>query len=584
MLNWRFSEDNRAEVKVFCDRGVAEAAVYRDQAAMTKIGRNAPCPCGSRTKYKKCCGNPVRPQAAGNAPPPEVMARIQLEVQRQGANEHRRRLMQGLGRPIISFESHGYRLVAVGSKIRWSKSWLTFADFLFDYIKAVLTPAWGQAELAKPAAEQHPIMDWLRRIDAHRKANAHTKQGKIYTAPITGVVRAYLGLAYDLYLSAHNAELPALLLKRLRNAKTFEGALYEAFVIGSFAKAGFTIEFEDEGDSSSTHCEFTATHKVTKKKFSVEAKAISSLSTRAGNSGNQPRIRNLLYGALRKQAPHDRIVFIELNRMQTIMPNGEPDWMPAIDHDLAQAEAELTIEGHPAPPAYLFITNRPFMNALDAPAVGELGVGHGFKIQEFPQGRGCKSMLEAVEARERHLEAHWLLKAMQSHAQIPSTFDGRLPEEAFATDQPVPLRIGDTHLVPDETGREVPGVLCEGTVIEGERKAWCVYRLVDGRSVIVTVPLSDNELAIYRRSPETFFGVVKHVGKGIKQPMDAYDFLFESYSQSTKEKLLEFMAGWPDIEAMRELDQPELAKRYCARMAEEMWAQFMASKDAGKAA
>ena len=53
---------------------------------------------------------------------------------------------------------------------------------------------------------------------------------------MTGVVRAFVGLAYDLYLSAHNAELPALLLTRLRNAKTFEGALYEASVIGTFAK------------------------------------------------------------------------------------------------------------------------------------------------------------------------------------------------------------------------------------------------------------------------------------------------------------------------------------------------------------
>ncbi|MYI33930.1 MAG: hypothetical protein F4112_13315, partial [Holophagales bacterium] len=24
-----------------------------------KVGRNAPCPCGSGKKYKKCCGAPV---------------------------------------------------------------------------------------------------------------------------------------------------------------------------------------------------------------------------------------------------------------------------------------------------------------------------------------------------------------------------------------------------------------------------------------------------------------------------------------------------------------------------------------------
>jgi len=29
-----------------------------------KIGRNDPCPCGSGRKYKKCCGNPAKPQNA----------------------------------------------------------------------------------------------------------------------------------------------------------------------------------------------------------------------------------------------------------------------------------------------------------------------------------------------------------------------------------------------------------------------------------------------------------------------------------------------------------------------------------------
>ena len=97
----------------------------------------------------------------------------------------------------------------------------------------------------------------------------------------------------------------------------------------------------------------------------------------------------------------------------------------------------------------------------------------------------------------------------------------------------------------------------------------------------MTVPLNDAEIAMYRRSPETFFGVVKNVNKKISQPMDAYDFFYESYSRSSKEKLLEFMAGWADIEAMRSLSQQELAKRYCARMADGMWAQFATKPPTG---
>ncbi|MBL8293203.1 MAG: SEC-C domain-containing protein, partial [Bryobacterales bacterium] len=38
-----------------------------------KIGRNEPCPCGSTLKYKRCCGNPVRPHSThfDNASPVE---------------------------------------------------------------------------------------------------------------------------------------------------------------------------------------------------------------------------------------------------------------------------------------------------------------------------------------------------------------------------------------------------------------------------------------------------------------------------------------------------------------------------------
>lgn len=72
---------------------------------------------------------------------------------------------------------------------------------------------------------------------------------------MTGSIKLYLELAYDLYLCAHNAKLVPLLVKRLKNPKTFEGALYETFVLGSFVKAGFGIEMEEEDDSTTAHCE-----------------------------------------------------------------------------------------------------------------------------------------------------------------------------------------------------------------------------------------------------------------------------------------------------------------------------------------
>src|SRR3984957_17761753 len=293
---------------------------------MTKVRRNESCPCGSGKKFKKCCGAIDRADSAF-VPPRELQEAMRLEADRFKAREHRRRLMQGLGRPIISFETLGYRCVAVGGTIHWSKKWKTFHDFLFEYIKQVLTPSWGQAELAKPALDQHPIIHWMAQIRDFSNAAAtnRNKQG-VFTGTMTGVVRAHLGLAYDLYLCAHNVETQELLIKRLRKKGTFEGALYEAYVIGIFARAGFKIDFEDEGDPTSSHCEFTATHTQTGRKFSVEAKAIGSDSSRAGNSEKPPRVRHKLTEALSKRADYDRIIFIELNRADEVVQEIAPPW------------------------------------------------------------------------------------------------------------------------------------------------------------------------------------------------------------------------------------------------------------------
>lgn len=64
-----------------------------------------------------------------------------------------------------------------------------------------------------------------------------------------------------------------------------------------------------------------------------------------------------------------------------------------------------------------------------------------------------------------------------------------------------------------------------------ESKKLCVgfYRLVDGRNVVYECPITDGELAAYRRHPTTFFGVVKKQGQ----------------AKTPKEKLLEFMSDAP---------------------------------------
>ena len=511
-------------------------------------------------------------------PSPEALARLQLEAARQEAREHQRRLMQGMGKPIISFENHGYRVVCVGKEIRWSKAWRTFPDFLFDYIKVKFTPEWGNAELAKPEAERHPLLKWYYKVCMLQQALPKGPDG-IYSAEMTGAVRAYLGLAYDLYLSAHNVELPELVLKRLRNPQTFEGAIYEARVIGSLARAGFHIELEDETDSERSHCELTATHKDTGRKFSVEAKAITSMSSRSGYSAEPPRIRNQLYKALCKQALHERMIFIELNRAGTGTPGEVSDWTQHIDAELEQAEKELTVDGKPAPPAYVMVTNLGAVHALDSTAFTDIGLACGFKIPDFAMRTSARSILELVDAREKHLELHWLRKALHRQQTVPSTFDDRLPEEPRNNALPR-LLIGSTYLIPFADGREVPAVLTDAVVLEPERSAYGTYRCADGTHVMCKNPLSDAEMAAYKRSPQTFFGIIKDASHEINEPLYAFDFFWGSHSETPKEKLIEFTSNWPDAAALHQLEQRRLAQVYCARYAENLWAARVRDKNA----
>lgn len=123
---------------------------------MTKTGRNEPCPCGSGKKYKRCCGSIDRME--------EVMIGVAKLQQRAEAAQVQRERQQGLGKPIVSGELHGYRLVAVKNRLLHSKGWKTFPDFLGDYIKLAIGSEWGNIEIAKPVEQRHPILIWYQKV------------------------------------------------------------------------------------------------------------------------------------------------------------------------------------------------------------------------------------------------------------------------------------------------------------------------------------------------------------------------------------------------------------------------------------
>jgi hypothetical protein len=129
------------------------------------------------------------------------------------------------------------------------------------------------------------------------------------------------------------------------------------------------------------------------------------------------------------------------------------------------------------------------------------------------------------------------------------------------------LLIGNKYLVPDADGTLIEGTLEDASVLENERLMYGGYLLSDGQRVTASTPLTDAQIDEYRRDPEHFFGVFKPVTTQISDPREWYDFFLSSHKDTPREQLLNLLAAAPDIEQLKKLSQPELARTYAERLA-----------------
>jgi len=517
-----------------------------------KIGRNDPCPCGSGKKYKNCHGSHQKKTVFQN---PLNDPDVRRKLEEMKALETQRVKQQGLGRSIISNVFKGYRLVAVGNRFYYSKNWRTFHDFLGDYIKFAFGKEWGRSELSKNIHDRHPIFQWIDYICKYRQ-KVLEKDGQFLSAPMTGAVFAYLTLSYNLYLLAHNIKVQSHLIQRLKNKTLFYGAYYETIVAATFIKAGFKLELEKEDDFSRTHCEFTATSGKTRKRYSIEAKTRRPKKLKF-------TIRNQLHKALKKQADHERVVFIDLNVPENIDHNEKINWLQDVLSNLRSCENTLTVHNKPSPEAYVFVTNHPFLCNLDSFKFAPAAVVEGFKIPDLKIDSEFSNLRDALRSREKHVDMLDLLNAMKEYDEIPCTWDGDIPEYAFGEIKEPRLKIGNKYKVPDGSGKEAIGELEDAAVLENEKLVYGVYRLENGKRIIATCPMSEKELQTHRLYPDTFFGVHRQKNRKATDALDLYDFFYDTYRKSSKEKLLEFLEGHPNFDHLREQSQEELAKTYC---------------------
>lgn len=522
-------------------------------------GRNQPCPCGSNKKFKRCHGGP-------NAAYEDMISRGAREAERRAAiHRLQRERQQGLGRGIISADANGTRLVVVGFRKCWG-NWKTFHDFLYAYSMEILGRDWFRSEAEKPSSLRHPIFGWHERLMNLSKA-VQSEPGEVKQILITGAVNAYLTLAHDLYTLEHNASqahtpgIQERLLRRLKHPDQFVGARYEIRVAAMFLRAGFDLAWEDETDGSSTHCEFTATYPKTGKSFWVECK-MRNQSPKAKSQSGFGKFVGLVSDALRKETEAERLIFVDINRpAKPRVAGSHHDWRTAAVSELRRFEGSKSAEHLPR--ALMFITNFPDHHHLDEVVADAGAILEGFKTSEYRTGEPT-TIRQKIRQRGQHPEVEAFFASMVEHNEVPSTFDG----EIAGLDEVPRLLIGHHYQMDDGQ----TGLLEDACVDEKDGKVWLVLQMDDGRRAIYENQLTEREFAAWKRYPETFFGDVRQPQGRIDDPMDFFDRMLSVYSETPKEKLLDFMAPNPggERDALALMDQCALAQLYAESIANSM--------------
>ena len=372
-------------------------------------------------------------------------------------------------------------------------------------------------------------------------------------------------LAYNLYLLEHNAELRSVLVGRLKDRGQFLGALSEIRAAGMLVRAGFAVKFHDESDSTRTHCEYDVTRSATGKHFSVEVKTRHwenyPENDAEGRRQVQIHIGRLLRLALAKEAAHDRIVFIEFampDEMPAGVNPGEPWWMQAAIDGVRDTERLLKDQGKEVPAARVILANHPYHFHLDS-THSLIGLAlEGLGPTDLGNGK-AGSIREARRLRQKHGDLLALWKSIEKHRDIPQTFDGQSHHLAFG-DHPARLIVGQRYVVPDARGVNVEATLEDAVVLPSEGLAYGIYKTDAGERVICTNPPTDAESKAFAEEPDTFFGVVNKQ-TSTNDPLELFDFFFESYGTASREVLLGLMNSC--AETLTALSREELAELYC---------------------
>jgi SEC-C motif len=550
-----------------------------------KIDRNAPCPCGSGKKYKRCCGDLTKKPKTSPKLRPSTEQTLRWRAQEMlGAHraaENVRQRQQGYGKPIISLVDHGYRIVAVGNTVFWGQKWVVFPDFLFYFLKKTLGFEWGSR--AQRGKSPHPIFRWLAKINDYT-AKHGTGHGRVKSGPLIGFLSGTLHLAYGLYLIAHNDEMPKRLLRRLRDSATFMPAYYELLVGAALAVAGFEIANAEMKATSKSTPEFRARSKTSGKVYEVEAKRKDRWTAPTADVNSEDfkkelerYVRDQIYNASKKRLQNP-IFWLELS-IPTL--STEADWCAVAAHakSIIREAEKMTIEGEPLSPAFVVITNHTFLANEDVAGEPTFAFLQTLHIPDYPFGRAME-IEDALEGYDKHRDVFWMMEAWRLARTIPTTFDATPPELLSPDGQPQKtVQIGDTLLVPDKDGNEV-AVRVEDIASIGDKVMVAVHDVATNRRWLAQFPLTEGETQAAARFTDAIFGK-DNASRGLRDsdPFDLYDWPLKVYADTKPEQLAKLIREDAGLRQYEGLAPAEARVRLAREYTKRIWVMSQARKE-----
>ena len=376
-------------------------------------GRNDPCPCGTGKKFKKCHGDPRR------TPPSIVAAHVREAMARQARQKQDRAAQFGHVRPIIHTDFQGQKVVAVGNTVYHSAKWRTFPDFLSFFIKKKIPEAWYKSQLELALEDRHPLAQWYIALCDFQARNNKPDADGLFSGEPDGPSLAFLALAYALHTLEADLLVQERLIRRLLHRDQFQGAHYEIIVAAAMIRAGFSLEMEDESDSTAKHPELVATHKLTGIQVDVEAK-----SRHRGGVLGQPGdfkvrdtlaqdIRGKFAEAIAKARGRAQFVFIDANlppELAAVMVAECGEGLHAMVPKVSKPISEHgVLVGHPH--NLLMITNIPlYYGAAAQPLPAPIAYAH------CPLPQSCRHPVPPALIEE-------VVKSLKLHGKIPNTFE-----------------------------------------------------------------------------------------------------------------------------------------------------------------